>query len=192
MKTYINRLKLEKKIITIHPGDIVTATENTVISTLLGSCIAVCLRDENRNVCGMNHFLLPGYEKANDDFSVHAAGRYGISSMETLINKMLHEGATKSKLVAKIFGGATILSNFSQNVGQKNIEFVRWFMNNEKIPIIGEDVGGTDARKIYFFTKDGAVLVENISKRSTELIQEEENYFERAKKLLNRNDVTIF
>ncbi len=194
MKTFINKLKLEKKIIIIHPGDIVVSTnkENAVISTLLGSCVAVCLRDETKGICGMNHFLLPGQDKITD-FQSNAAGRYGISSMENLINRMLRRGASKSKLTAKIFGGGNIITHFSTNIGLKNVEFVEWFLENEKIPIIGKDVGGIIARKIYFFTKDGTVLVENITKiGKKEVIKEEENYFEKAKKLLGKDDVTIF
>lgn len=193
MKTYINKLKLRKQIVTIHPGDIITSKKHSIISTLLGSCVAVCLRDQKTGISGMNHFLLPGNNK-DVDFASGAVGRYGISSMENLINKMLHCGAIKSRLVAKIFGGGSVIPNFKVNIGQKNIDFVRWFMNNEKIPIVGEDVGGKIARKIYFFTKDGTVLVENITSKveSNELVKEEKSYFQRAKDHLRDSDITIF
>lgn len=190
MKTYINQLKLEKNIIVIHPGDIITAKNNSVISTLLGSCIAVCMRDERAGVSGMNHFLLPGTEQTDNYLS--AAGRYGISSMENLINRLLHEGASKGRLRAKIFGGGNVVKHFTANIGKKNINFVKWFMKNEKIPIVGEDVGGEVARKIYFFTKDGTVLVENLVKKTREVMREEESYFKRAKKHLDDSDITVF
>ncbi|MFW5800212.1 MAG: chemotaxis protein CheD [Spirochaetota bacterium] len=191
MKTYINRLKLDKELIHIHPGEIYTTkSTNEVISTLLGSCVAVCLRDEKAGISGMNHFLLP--ENRNNGFETNAAGRYGISAMEKLINKMLNLGAKKDRLRAKIFGGGNVVSFFKDNIGKKNIDFVRWFLSNEKIPVIGDDVGKKIARKIYFFTRDGAVLVQDISSKTHEVEKEEKNYFQRARKHLQDSDITIF
>ncbi len=191
MRSYLNRLKLEKKIVMLHPGEIYCTKEKEVIGTLLGSCVAVCLRDESKGVNGMNHFLLPGME-TNIDFKVNAAGRYGISSMENLINRMLHLGASKSRLTAKIFGGGNIMPSFTTDIGQKNIDFVKWFMRNEKIPIINEDLGKKVARKIYFFTEDGNVYVEVITTHKKDVVMEEVNYFQRAKKHLDDSDITIF
>jgi chemotaxis protein CheD len=175
----------------LHPGEIYATKDRAVISTLLGSCIAVCLRDEDKRINGMNHFLLPGTE-GNIDFKVNAAGRYGISSMENLINRMLHLGASKNRITAKIFGGGNIMPTFKTDIGKKNIDFVKWFMKNEKIPIIGEDIGEKVARKIYFFTIDGNVYVEVITTKKKDVAKEEVNYFQRARKHLDDSDITIF
>src|ERR1044071_2921722 len=103
---------------------------NAVLTTILGSCVAACLRDPVAGVGGMNHFLLPGSVDAmaqGGDMS-----RYGVHLMELLINGLLKQGARRDRLEAKIFGGAKTIASFS-NVGQQNAEFATRFLRDEGI-----------------------------------------------------------
>ena len=96
--------------ITLRPGDHRATTDATVLSTLLGSCVAACLYDPSARVSGMNHFLLANRRYARSmPLNVTEAGRYGIHAMELLINDMMKLGAQRARLQAKVFGGGAIL-----------------------------------------------------------------------------------
>jgi chemotaxis protein CheD len=123
-----------------------------VLSTVLGSCVAACLRDPVAGVGGMNHFLLPGSVDAlaqGGDVS-----RYGVHLMELLINGLLKQGARRDRLEAKIFGGAKTIASFS-NVGQQNADFATRFLRDEGIQIVGSSTGGDAGRKLEYWPVSG-------------------------------------
>jgi len=130
----------------------VMSDPDVVLTTILGSCVAACLRDPVVGVGGMNHFLLPGSMEAM------AAGgdatRYGVHLMELLINGLLKQGARRDRLEAKIFGGAKTIATFS-NVGEQNARFARQFLTDEGIKIVGESTGGEHGRKLEFWPTSG-------------------------------------
>ena len=129
----------------------VTAEPKEVLSTVLGSCIAACIRDRDRGIGGMNHFLLPeGGKDAKD------AQRFGVNAMELLINALLKKGAARGSLEAKLFGGANVLAGLS-DVGSRNARFARQFLMDEGIPIIGGDTGGVSPRRIKYWPASGRV-----------------------------------
>lgn len=142
--------RTQETIITVIQGDFAISTEaDAILTTVLGSCIAVCMCDPARQIGGMNHFLLPsrsGEQGANV--------RYGAYAMELLINGLLREGAEKARLQAKVFGGASMMGNL-RDIGAANAAFAREFLNNEGIPLIAESVGGTTARRIRFWPTTG-------------------------------------
>jgi chemotaxis protein CheD len=125
---------------------------NVVLTTVLGSCVAACLRDPVAGVGGMNHFLLPGSAEAMA--SGGDATRYGVHLMELLINGLLKQGARRDRLEAKIFGGAKTIASFS-NVGQQNAEFATRFLSDEGIPILSSSTGGDAGRKLEFWPVSG-------------------------------------
>lgn len=123
-----------------------------VLSTVLGSCVAACLRDPVAGVGGMNHFLLPGSVDAlaqGGDVS-----RYGVHLMELLINGLLKQGARRDRLEAKIFGGAKTIASFS-NVGQQNSDFATRFLRDEGIQLVGSSTGGDAGRKLEYWPVSG-------------------------------------
>ncbi|MCY1291455.1 Chemoreceptor glutamine deamidase CheD [compost metagenome] len=125
---------------------------NIVLSTILGSCVAACMRDPVVGVGGMNHFLLPG--SATSPASGGDATRYGVHLMELLINGLLKQGARRDRLEAKIFGGAKTIARFS-NVGEQNAAFARQFLLDEGIRIVGESTGGEHGRKLEYWPSSG-------------------------------------
>ncbi len=126
----------------------VTRDASTVYATILGSCVAACIFDPYARVGGMNHFLLPGDgERARDD-------QLGAHLMELLVNDLMHAGARRERLQAKLFGGARVVRGLS-DVGRKNVEFAERFLDRDGIALIGRDVGGERARRLQFWPATG-------------------------------------
>ena len=154
--------ELTKKKVYLVIGEYWASREPTVIGTLLGSCVGVCLFDPFLRMGGMNHILLPG--KA-DMCVFDDVARYGVNAMELLINRILGLGGARSRLVAKVFGGAQVLPALSRGgmkMGEANVAFVFDFLEKEDIPVINSDVGGRDPRKIYFHTDTNEVFLRKI------------------------------
>jgi len=127
----------------------ISGDPETVLATVLGSCIAVCLFDASRQIGGMNHFLLPAGEgAAKDDM------KYGAHSMELLINGLLRQGAKRGNMVAKVFGGARMTGRFA-DIGARNGAFALQFLKDEAISVVAQDIGGTDARNVRFHPVSG-------------------------------------
>lgn len=121
---------------------------DTVIVTLLGSCVSVCLFDPLARVGGMNHILLP-----QDGCGVRSRGQ-AVHTMESLINPILKLGGSKGRLQAKVFGGASF-SGALGDIGSRNIAFVTDFLSNENIRCIGKSLGGDQARRVKFWPASG-------------------------------------
>ncbi len=159
------------------PGEYEASADGLLLVTVLGSCVSACLRDRKTGIAGMNHFMLPDQGSSNSDRLMPA--RFGTHAMELLINDMLKLGANRSTLEAKVFGGGNVIAGMTTvNIGQRNAGFVRAFLAQENIPIVAEDLGLDIARKIYFFTDTGKVMVKKINPQQT-LVQEEESYRRR-------------
>lgn len=144
---------------------------SVVLSTVLGSCVAACLRDPVANVGGMNHFLLPGSVDAvaqGGDVS-----RYGVHLMELLINGLLKQGARRDRLEAKIFGGAKTIASFS-NVGQQNADFATRFLRDEGIQIVGSSTGGDVGRKLEYWPVSGRARQYALTGAETQRTQQQE------------------
>lgn len=143
----------------INPGG--WAVENDrPISTLLGSCVSVCLYDPVLRFGGMNHFLLPsktGFNK--DDTDVILNGDY---SMEVLVNAMLNKGAKKVRLQAKAFGGGNIVTSIRMAIGERNAEFAHEWLGREGIPLVASDFNGPWSRKIVFVPATGEAFCRRI------------------------------
>ncbi len=162
----------------IHIGQLHASRNPVEIFTLLGSCVSVCFHDPVSRIGGMNHILLPG--KADLDHFDQSA-RYGINAMEILINKLHKEGAERKKLRAKVFGGAHIIRSVSEadSPGRRNLDFVFRFLEIEGFPVISMDVGGFNARKIFFRTDTGMVRLKRVPAIYFGLLRREEKRFTR-------------
>lgn len=133
-------------------GEYRAARRPTVIKTVLGSCVSVCLFDRRESIGGLNHILLPGRA---DLAQGNAPARYGVNAMELLLNTMLRLGARRERLEAKAFGGAQLLLGAVgsvDSVGQRNIEFVVEFLRTERLRLVSQDLGGRDVRVIQLHT----------------------------------------
>jgi chemotaxis protein CheD len=138
------------------PGEYFVDSEDLLIMTTLGSCIAACLWDRNARVGGMNHFLLP--EGSGD------SARYGSYAMELLINEMMKRGASRLSLEAKVFGGGQVMAGMdSLNVGERNTRFVLEYLKTERIPVVSKDVLDIHPRKVCFLPASGKAMVKRLA-----------------------------
>lgn len=129
----------------------VTDDPDVVLTTLLGSCIAACIRDPFAGVGGMNHFLLPGSRDSGPDGQ---ALRHGVYAMEVLLNALFSHGARRERLEAKLFGGARLIDGLT-DIGWQNAEFAERFLRDEGIRQVGGSVRGEHGRKIQFWPASG-------------------------------------
>ncbi|WP_058834680.1 chemoreceptor glutamine deamidase CheD [Luteimonas abyssi] len=140
------------------PTQYLVVDDGTALVTVLGSCVAACLRDPVLRIGGMNHFMLP--EGVADD---GAPARYGSHAMELLINDLLKRGANRRRIEAKVFGGANVLRGFTSNpVGSRNAAFVSQYLDAERIPVMASDLRGIHPRKVWFFPDTGRVMVQRL------------------------------
>jgi chemotaxis protein CheD len=137
------------------PGELYCATEPTVVTTVLGSCVAVCLIDRKAGLGGINHFLLP---------RGGASPRYGVFAIDHLIGECRNLGVRHATLEAKVFGGAAVLQPSASdfNVGLQNIDVALARLEHHRIPIVASRIGGTTGLAIRLFTGTGRVLVKRI------------------------------
>jgi chemotaxis protein CheD len=145
----------------------VTEDPREILTTILGSCVAACMRDPIAGLGGMNHFLLP--EGSDND---RYASRYGVNAMELLINGILRKGGSRQRLQAKLFGGANVIAALS-DVGSRNVVFAESFLAEEGIQIIGGDVGGPSPRRIRYSPVRGTALQSKLPAASATLLQQE-------------------
>ena len=144
-------LGYDKRVNVIQGEYRVTKDPAVVFTTLLGSCIAACIRDPIARVGGMNHFLVPGTEKGDDRSNVD---RYGVHLMELLVNGLMSRGAHRGRLEAKLFGGAKTIFK-SSDVGAMNARFAEHFLKNEGIAIVGRSLGGKSGRRVEYWPVSG-------------------------------------
>lgn len=130
----------------------VTGDPGEVLTTILGSCIAACIRDPLLGIGGMNHFLLPSTHHADA-----GASRYGVNAMEILINGLIKLGGVRTRFEAKLFGGANVVAGLS-DVGAGNVVFAKKFLADEGIALVGGDVRGAFPRRVQYWPATGRAL----------------------------------
>lgn len=144
----------------LHPGQLFATAERCVVTTILGSCVALCLWDPISRVGGINHYLLPFWVGEG-----LASARFGNVAVRDLIDRVLTYGGQKWRLQAKLFGGACVLEAFRNNgshLGMKNVEVAQSLLEEEGIPVVGCDVGGQNGRKLIFHTDSGSAWVKQL------------------------------
>lgn len=177
--------ELERRARNINPGGWAVESERP-ISTLLGSCVAVCLYDPKLRIGGMNHFLLPsGNRRDINDQDVILHGDY---AMEVLRNALFARGASSRRLVAKAFGGGNVLNAIKMAIGTRNADFSRQWLQREGIPLLAEDLGGTWSRKVVFDPTTGDVFCRRTPVQQVEAITKAESVYEQS--LLKHSSVS--
>ena len=150
------------------PGEYFVASEDIVIMTVLGSCIAACIWDSRLRIGGMNHFMLP-------EGGGETSGRYGSYAMELLINELVKQGSNRDNLQAKVFGGGRVISGFTtMNVGERNTQFVLDYLQTERIPVVSKDVLDIYPRKVVFFPVTGKAMVKRLAHAHPDALETQE------------------
>jgi chemotaxis protein CheD len=173
----------ETRRIIIEPGEYYVSSKPEIISTLLGSCVSACLFDPVNRIFGMNHFLLAYRHHAHNVPVIQSdEGRYGMYAMELLINGMMKQGANRSTLKAKCFGGGNVLrlredKKNQQTVGDVNVEFIKEFLASERIPIVSSCLGGRHGRNVHFIGTDYSVFIKKIGETQEQLLDKQERQY---------------
>ena len=167
-------------MVKILPGEYYVSRSDEAISTVLGSCVSACVRDPERGLGGMNHFMLPadGAQGPNDwlDPAVGLATRYGSHAMESLINDLLKLGAARERLEIKLFGGGRILASMT-DVGGRNVDFIRSYISLEGYRVAAEDLGGTQPRKVVYFPNSGRARLRKLRPVENRIISHHEQLY---------------
>ncbi|MDH3382397.1 MAG: chemotaxis protein CheD [Flavobacteriaceae bacterium] len=151
-----NMINLLKKNYHLHPGEIFVTGDDMNITTVLGSCVAVCIWDSKRGIAGMNHIMLP-VTRDDEPYST----RYGNVATFVLYDMLRSEGCFPKFMRVMVFGGANAMAKFGTsggvNVGQRNIDVTLKVLQKLKLDIIKKDLGGQRGRKIVFNVKTGKI-----------------------------------
>jgi len=165
--------KIEKYY--LYPGGIFSSRIPHTVDTILGSCVSVFLWDPFMQFASINHFMLPACNKEGGPYY-----KYGNIAIPELVNRMLKMGSNKNNLKAKIFGGSeTNRSNSSFNIGERNITVAKTILDNEKIPIISQSVGGSLGRKVIFYSASGEVFINLIRQEIKGIANSESDHFKQ-------------
>jgi len=175
------------------PGEFYATGRDMLLVTVLGSCVAACIRDRELGVGGMNHFMLPDAAE-QFDAPTSASARYGNYAMEMLINQLVKLGARRENLEAKVFGGGNVLTGLTvANVGQRNADFVLHYLATERIPVLAQDLVDIHPRKVYYFPKSGKVRVKKLlDMHNRTIIDREQDYGSRLRKADIHGEVELF
>jgi chemotaxis protein CheD len=185
---------LKRPAVKLLPGEYHVTNQDMVQVTVLGSCVAACIRDKTNGIGGMNHFMLPDAGTGDSD-RFGTIGRYGVHAMELLINGLLKLGAKRSNLEAKVFGGGNVMKSLnSSNVGSKNAKFVLEFLHNEDIGVVAQDLEDIYPRKVYFIPREGKVLVKRLlNMHNNKIYEREADYTNKLKQAVGSSgDVELF
>jgi chemotaxis protein CheD len=188
---YFDR-EFQVESVKILPGQYYAATGEGSISTVLGSCVSTCLWDPFVRIGGMNHFMLPG-DQASSASPWGVSARFGIYAMEVLINEMIHLGADRRRLVAKVFGGAQVLQGFDTlDVGAMNSQFVLNFLREEGIQLAAQDLLGVSPRKIHFFPASGKVHMKKLHLQPDDIVERQEREYIKRLADARAGEIEIF
>lgn len=146
----------------IMPGEFYVTQEDELIVTLLGSCVAACVRDRRSGYGGMNHFMLPeGSDGASTAWIERASTRYGDFAMEQLINELLKLGARREDLEVKLAGGGRMYES-NANIGAENAQFAVRYLREEGLHLAAHDLGGAWPRKVRYLPREGSMRVSRL------------------------------
>ena len=160
---------VELRIHVVQGEQFVTDDPDMVLTTLLGSCVAACMRDPVAGVGGMNHFLLPGGNPSDLDAK---AERHGVHAMELLVNALLNHGARRDRLEAKLFGGARLIDGLT-DVGRQNAHFAERFLAAEGIRHVGGSLLGEHGRKIQYWPVSGRARQSLMEREARQIFEAE-------------------
>ncbi len=182
-----------KVVVKLLPGDYYVTRGDEVLDTILGSCVAACIRNPKLRIGGMNHFMLPRPSAHGNDAWEKVAGRatrYGSASMEQLINGILRAGGTRADLEVKIFGGGRVLSSMS-DIGSRNVSFVREYLKQEGLKVVSEDVGTIYPRHVQYFPMTGRVRVRYLKPRA-DVVTQEQKFLKRIEQAPVAGEIDLF
>lgn len=179
-------------MVKIFPGEYyVTKKPDEVLVTVLGSCVAACIRDPIAKIGGMNHFMLPSHKTGNwgDD---SRSTRFGNFAMEKLINELIKAGCDRNRMEIKVFGGGNV-TDTSNAVGSDNAAFVMRYLADEGLRCAAQDLGGSLPRRIHYYPSTGRVVRKLLGVVDTYTVsREERDYGNRLLSQKTTGEIQLF
>jgi chemotaxis protein CheD len=173
------------------PGEFyVTGLDREVISTVLGSCVSVCVRDADVGIGGMNHFMLPHSDDGRWS-GASAAMRFGNFAMERLVNEILKRGGERRRLEAKIFGGASIGSD-PFGIGPRNADYAERYFVHEGMRVLARDLRGRAARRLLYRPACGRAFVQELTMPPRAVLADEAAYARNLPQAAAAGSVELF
>lgn len=179
-------------MVKVFPGEYyVTGNTDEVLLTVLGSCVAACIRDAKAGVGGMNHFMLPQHKSGAWGGDMKST-RFGNFAMEKLINELIKAGCSRDRMEIKLFGGGNV-TDTTNAVGTENAEFVLRYLEAEGLPYAAKDLGGILPRRIQYYPATGRVVRRLLGTGDRYAVDQAENdYGRRLLKQQPAGDIQLF
>jgi chemotaxis protein CheD len=179
-------------MVKVLPGEFyVTKQPDEVLVTVLGSCVAACIRDPLASVGGMNHFMLPQHKSGSWGDELRST-RFGNFAMEKLINELIKAGGSRERFEIKVFGGGNV-TDTSNAVGTDNAEFVLRYLDAERLRCVAQDLGGTLPRRIAYYPTTGRVVRRLLGLPDKSAVdREESDYQNRLRKQEPAGEIQLF
>ncbi len=154
----------EVNIIKVGMADLNIGRAPDILTTLgLGSCVGIALYDSTTKIGGLAHIMLPDSTQIKNNSNV---AKFADTAIEALINKLVEQGARKSRLVAKIAGGAHMFEfknmDDMMRIGTRNVNAVIQILESNNIPILSQDTGSNYGRTVELYTSTGIFRVKTI------------------------------
>ena len=163
-------------MVKVFPGEFyVTSKKDEVLVTVLGSCVAACIRDPVRRIGGMNHFMLPHSKGGNWGGDMQST-RFGNFAMEKLINELMKAGCSRSSLEIKVFGGGNVTDTANQ-IGTENSQFILRYLESEGLRYTVQDLGGLLPRRIHYYPETGRVIRRLLGTSESKAVAREETAY---------------
>lgn len=168
--------EFDATVVKVLPGEhYVTDSPEEMVVTVLGSCVAACIRDPLIKFGGMNHFMLP--QSSDGTWGAASASmRYGNFAMEVLINEILSRGGRRERLEIKVFGGGNVLAGATP-VGTRNAAFVESYLAAEGLKAIASHLGGNYPRRVHYFPVTGKVMMRELRRADDQRVLDTEKTY---------------
>jgi chemotaxis protein CheD len=179
-------------VVKVLPGEhYVSSAPDEMIVTVLGSCVAACIRDPLIKFGGMNHFMLP--ESADGAWGTASASmRYGNFAMEVLINEILSRGGRRERLEIKVVGGGNVLAGATP-VGSRNAAFVESYLEAEGLKAVASHLRGNLPRRVHYFPVTGKVMMRELRRSDDQVVLDtEKNYLSKLRTPPRSGDIELF
>jgi chemotaxis protein CheD len=154
---------MDVQLLNVGIADLKVAMAPDILRTILGSCVGICLYDEENKVGGLSHIMLPMMRSAGS-----SPKKYADSAIPLLIEELVKQGARRDRLVAKIVGGATMFklsgNSMMSEIGKNNINKVKELLKTHDICLLAEDTGGDFGRTMDFYVETGEIKIKSIGK----------------------------
>ncbi|MDE7422844.1 MAG: chemotaxis protein CheD [Lachnospiraceae bacterium] len=153
-------------MIKVGMADLNICSSPDAITTLgLGSCVGIILYDPILKIAGLAHIMLPDSTQIRSNENV---AKFADTGIETLLKQLIQKGAQRSRMIAKIAGGAQMFAFSAENamlsIGKKNVIATKKKLSELGIRIIAEDTGDSYGRTIEFYPETGQLLIKAVGK----------------------------